>query len=37
MMKQGSRLHDSTSITGPSNLLGILGGSLIFVNVGRED
>ena len=38
MMKQGSRLHDSTSITGPPNLMGIMTfGSLKFVHVGRED
>jgi len=33
-MKQGSSLHDSTSIIGPPNLMGIMA---LFVHVGKED
>ena len=38
MMKQGSRLQGSNSITGPLNIIGIMiFGFLIFVHSGRED
>ena len=38
MMKQGSRLQGSNSITGSLNLVIIMAfGFLIFVHAGRED